>query len=191
MPFDNYFIIDIETCPLDMEKYEKATEDERRQMLSPIDSKIVAIGIRRNGTDAIFAGEDEKKLLKGFWAEWKAAREGGAFIVGFNLLSFDLPFLVTRSFIHNVAISPFSLKSVIDLRDKLSVYRRGRTRGRLKEFAALIGMGDSGMDGSKIAELCKAGDIKAITDYLRHDLLITDEIFKRARDTNILGIERW
>ena len=33
--------------------------------------------------------------------------------------------------------------------------------------------------------------MKAIEEYLKNDLLITDEMFKRARDTNILGIEKW
>ena len=191
MAFDSYFVIDIETCPLDMDKHEKATEEERKQLLNPIDSKVVAIGIRRNGADTVFSGADEKKLLEDFWAEWKKAREGGAFIVGFNLLSFDIPFLTTRSFLNNVAISPFSLKAVIDLRDRISAYRFGHTRGTLKEYAALIGLKDFGMDGSKIAELCKAGDILTINSYLKNDLFITDEIFKRARDTNILGIEKW
>ena len=190
MVLDNYFVIDIETCPLDMEKCDKLPEEEKRQLLNPIDSKVVAIGLRRNGIDKVFSG-DEKKMLEDFWAEWKKAREGGAFIVGFNLLSFDLPFLTTRSFVNNVVISPFNLKTVIDLRDRISAYRFGHTRGTLKEFAALIGLKDFGMDGSQIAELCKAGDMQTIIKYLKNDLLITDEIFKRARDTNILGIERW
>ena len=117
-------------------------------------------------------------------------RETGAFIVGFNLLSFDLPFLVTRSFIHQVKILPFNLKSVIDLRDRISAYRYGNTRGTLKEFAALMGLETMG-DGGQVAELCRQGDIDGLAKYLRNDLLITDEIFKRARDLNILGIEKW
>ena len=140
MPFDNYLIIDVETCPIDMEKHDSLGEEDRRQLINPIDSRAVAIGIRRNGTDTIFCLEDEQKLLEDFWAEWRKAREGGAFIVGFNLLSFDMPFLVTRSFIHNVAIAPFNLKSIIDLRDRISAFRTGHTRGTLKEFAALLGM---------------------------------------------------
>src|SRR3989338_6550604 len=114
MPFDNYFVIDIETCPMDMQKHDSLPEEERKQLINPIDSKAVAIGIRRNGSDIIFSGQDEKKLLEDFWAEWRKARETGAFIVGFNLLSFDIPFLVTRSFIHKVPIAPFNLQSVID-----------------------------------------------------------------------------
>lgn len=190
MPFDNYFIIDVETCPMDMQRHDALPEEERKQLINPIDSKAVAIGIRRNGVDVIFSGPDEKKLLEDFWSEWRKAREGGAFIVGFNLLSFDIPFLVTRSFIHQVKIVPFILKSVIDLRDRISAYRYGNTRGTLKEFAALLGLETMG-DGAQVAALCRTGDIDGLVKYLKNDLLITDEIFKRARDLSILGIEKW
>ena len=190
MPFDNYFIIDVETCPMDMQKHDALVEEDRKQLINPIDSRAVAIGIRRNGSDIIFSGQEEKKLLEEFWTEWRRARETGAFIVGFNLLSFDLPFLVTRSFIHQVKILPFNLKSVIDLRDRISAYRYGNTRGTLKEFAALMGLETMG-DGGQVAELCRQGDIDGLAKYLRNDLLITDEIFKRVRDLNILGIEKW
>ena len=156
MPFDNYFIVDVETCPMDMQKHDALTEEDRKQMINPIDSRAVAIGIRRNGSDIIFSGQDEKKLLEDFWAEWRKARETGAFIVGFNLLSFDIPFLVTRSFIHKVPIAPFNLKSVIDLRDRISAYRAGHTRGTLKEFAELLGMETVG-DGAQVAALCRSG----------------------------------
>ena len=190
MPFENYFIVDVETCPLDMQKHDALPEEERKLLINPIDSRAVAIGIRKNGIDKIFSHPDERELLTEFWAEWKKAREGGAFIVGFNLVSFDIPFLTTRSFVNNVTISPFSLKTVIDLRDRISAYRYGNTRGTLKEFAKLLGLETMG-DGGQVAELCRAGDTEALARYLKNDLLITDEIFKRARDTNILGIEKW
>lgn len=190
MPFDNYFIIDVETCPTDMARHDALQEEERRQLINPIDSRAVAIGIRRDGSDTVFSGQDEKKLLEDFWAEWRKARATGALVVGFNLLSFDIPFLVTRSFVHKVPVAPFSLKTVIDLRDRISAYRAGHTRGTLKEFAALLGLETMG-DGAQVAELCRAGDMEGLARYLRNDLLITDEIFKRARDLNILGIEKW
>ncbi len=190
MAFDNYFIIDVETCPIDMQKHDALGEEDRKQLINPIDSMAVAIGIRRDKTDTIFSGNGEKKMLEEFWAEWRKARETGAFIVGFNVLSFDLPFLVTRSFIHQVAIAPFNLKSVIDLRDRISAYRAGHTRGTLKEFAALLGLETMG-DGGQVAELCRTGNIDGLVRYLKNDLLITDEMFKRAKDLNILGIEKW
>lgn len=42
-----------------------------------------------------------------------------------------------------------------------------------------------------MAELYRTVNIDGLVRYLKNDLLITDEIFKRARDLNILGIERW
>ncbi|HLD42469.1 MAG TPA: hypothetical protein VJB08_00590 [Candidatus Nanoarchaeia archaeon] len=61
---------------------------------------------------------------------------------------------MTRSFIHNVAISPFTMKFIIDLRDKVNAYRRGHSRGTLKDFGKVLGF-PADMDGSEVAGLCK------------------------------------
>ena len=189
----DYLVLDIETCPVDFEAYEALDEDKKTTLLNPIDSRTVAIGIRYRGGDFIFSDEDEKELLEGFWLKWKDIMRGGSFvkIVGFNIKGFDLPFIVTRSFIHNVGIFPFILKSVIDIREKISAYHYGKTRGRLKEFGAFMGIETMDVDGSDVFELCKNNDMEKLVEYLKNDLLITDEMFKRIRDTRILYIDRW
>ena len=154
---DEYFVVDIETCPVDLEGYEKLSEEERLKLVNPIDSKIIALGMRYEDQNKIFMGEDEKEILKDFWKEWGTikTKKISASIVGFNIANFDLPFLTTRSFIHNVTIVPFTLKQVVDVREKINAYRYGKSRGRLKEFASLIGLETKGVDGGDIARLCK------------------------------------
>ena len=188
-----YFIVDIETCPIDLDNYQKLDEEEKKKKLNPIDSKIVAIGLRYAGKDIIFSDEDEKKILEDFWLEWKSIKKSNFNIqvVGFNINNFDLPFLVTRSFIHNVIISPFTIKSIIDLKEKVTAYRYGHTRGKLKEFALFMGLEDFGMDGSEVADLCIKKDFDKLKEYLKNDLKITDEMYKRIKSTNILNIVRW
>ena len=151
-----YCIVDIETCPNNLEKYKDMNEEERKKLLNPIDSRIIAIGIRHQGTSAIFFEESEKKMLDDFWAHLKKIRQApNTLIVGFNICSFDMPFLVTRSFIHGAPVSPFSVnKTLVDIRDKISAYRYGETRGKLKEYASLIGIPvEEGVDGSMVASL--------------------------------------
>ena len=194
MPFDNYFIVDIETVPIKLDAYESLPEEERKKLINPIDSKIIMIGLRHNGADRIFSEGGEKRILEDFWAEWRRIKQATGqfvFVVGFNLLSFDLPFITTRSFIHNVKIVPFVLKNIVDLRDKLSAHRYGRTRGTLKEFGALMGLGEAEMDGSQVAELYKKGELQKLVEYLKNDLKVTDEMFKRARELGILEIQKW
>ena len=40
----DYFVIDIETCPLVLEDYELLDDESRLKLINPIDSKIIAIG---------------------------------------------------------------------------------------------------------------------------------------------------
>ena len=173
MPKFEYFILDIETCPIDVENYEQQDEEDRKKLLNPIDSEIVAIGIRYDGKNTIImkneddsdekgdygnnaAESNEKQMLIEFWNEWKKLHEKNINIktVGFNITNFDIPFLVVRSFIHNVAISPFTIKFIIDLRDKVNAYRHGHSRGTLKDFGKVLGF-PADMDGFEVAGLCK------------------------------------
>ena len=144
-----------------------------------------------NGKDIIFQEEDEKKMLQDFWWEWKKALSPSLQVVGFNCGHFDIPFLVTRSFIHNVAIVPFTLKSIIDLREKVNAYRYGPSRGTLKEFAKVVGIETDGTDGSDIARLCHDKSKEKIQEYLAKDLEITERMYKRMKETNILNIAKW
>lgn len=190
----NYFIIDIETCPIKLEVYKNLNEEERRKLLNPIDSKIVAIGIRHLEKNEIFLSENEKEILERFWELWNKIKQidpNNTQICGFNVLNFDIPFLVVRSLINNVIISPFLLKHIIDLREKINAYRYGETRGKLKEYALLLGLSIIDIEGSEIANLCMDKNWDKLKGYLVKDLEITDELYKRVRDTKILQINKW
>lgn len=189
----NAMIVDIETCPIDLHKAKLLDEEEKLKLLNPIDSKIIAIGIRCNGKNIIFQSENEADILEKFWLEWKSIRQQRPMIpiVGFNIVQFDIPFIVSRSFINNITISPFTVKEIIDLREKINAYRYGKSRGKLKEFAQLIGMTTLDIDGSQVMELCINKNYVKLIGYLEKDLEITEKIFERASNLNITQIRRW
>ena len=191
--YDNYFIIDIETCPLNIEEYLSLEEEERTKLLNPIDSKIIALGIRYKNQNIIFMDEDENKILKEFWGEWKRIKDENKnnIVVGFNLNNFDLSFITSRSFINNIQIVPFNLKLTLDLREKINAYRYGKTRGKLVDYGRLLGLEISDVDGSRIAELCKEKNWEKLKGYLAGDLEITEQLLKRVKETNIINITRW
>jgi len=189
-----YVIVDIETCPINLELYKTLNEEEHRKLINPIDSKVICIGLRYLEKNEIFFSENEKEILENFWSEWSKIKKlnPNAQMCGFNILNFDIPFLVSRSLINNVVItSQFLLKSIIDLREKINAYRYGETRGRLKEYALLLGLNIEDINGSQIADLCIDKNWDKIKKYLDNDLIITDELYKRARDTKILEINKW
>ncbi|MFA4907859.1 MAG: ribonuclease H-like domain-containing protein [archaeon] len=191
----NYFYFDIETCPINKEKYLSKEAEERKKLLNPIDSRIIAIGIKQSGKDAlILCDEDEKNMLDAFWVELAAFRKGDPSnkIVGFNVKNFDLPFVVTRSFINEVEIVPFLLKDIVDLRENISAFTFGHTRGKLKEFASFMGIKIvDDIDGEKVAEQYWAGNIKKILEYLEKDLEITEKMNERMVALRINEIQRW
>lgn len=190
---DPYLIVDIETCPIDTDAAEALDEEERKKLINPVDSKIVAIGIRTKDKNTVWCSEDEKDMLENFWLEFQSIRKGNPRIpaVGFNILQFDMPFLVARSFIHGVVVSPFTHKQIVDLRDKINACKWGHTRGRLKEYAEFVGLETDGMDGSEVMGCCIKGDMARIEKYLHNDLEITDDLYKRAVELNITKIAKW
>jgi uncharacterized protein len=189
----NPMIIDIETAPLDYEKFLSLADELRLDLLNPIDSRIIAIGIKYKGDHLILMDPDERKILIKFWLKWKEIqqKEKKFRVVGFNITQFDIPFITSRSFIHKVPIVPFILKDIIDVRDKINAYRYGKTRGKLKEYAQLIGIDIMDIDGSDIGRLWYEEEFDVIEKYLIHDLDITAQLFKRLVETNIFRIEKW
>lgn len=186
-----YFIIDVETVPQDLGGYLDCTEDERRGFLNPFDSRVIAAGIRADGENRIFTG-DEKDILEEFWLEWSAVKQGDerVKVVGFNVKNFDLNMLVGRSFIRGATIRPFKLNEIVDLREKLSAYK-WRGKGTLRDYVLSSGLEPSKENGSKVAQWAKEGDMESIKKHLKDDLVMTEKIFERAKDLNILQIEKW
>src|SRR3989344_486935 len=190
-----YFYFDIGTCPLNKEEYLSRDEEGRKKLLNPIDSRIVAIGLRAAGKDtAILQEEDEKKMIDSFWHEFGAFRKLNPFgkLTGFNVKDFDLPFLVTRSFITGSVVVPFTLKETIDLRESIAAFTFRHTRGKMKEFAELIGIKTiEGFDGADVAEAHWAGEHAKIAEYLRKDIEIIEAMAKRLVALKIDRIQKW
>lgn len=190
--YENYFIVDVETCPIDLDEYFSLEEEDKIKKLNPIDSKIIAIGIRHEGMNKLFTG-NENEILKSFWQEWKRIRQENpsTLIVGFNVVNFDIPFIVAKSFIHNIEIVPFSLKSVLDIKEKINAYRYGKSRGKLEEYGRLLNLEVLDINGSMIPELCKNNEWEVIKNYLNKDLEMTEKLFERAKNTGIIHISRF
>lgn len=190
---DNYFIVDIETCPINLENYSNLNEEEKIKLLNPIDSKIVALGIRYKNKDTVLIDDDEKKILESFWSEWRRIKQENQnnILVGFNIINFDIPFIVTRSFINNVQIVPFMIKSILDLKEKINAYRYGKSRGKLNEYGKFLGLKISNINGSQVARLWNENKIEEIKEYLINDLEITEQILIRAKETKIINIGKW
>ena len=190
---NQYMVVDILTSPNNPEQFFEMPEDERGELLNPIDSRIICAGIRFNEKNFVFTDENERILLKKFWDVWKDITDKDRFtkIVGFNILSFDMPFITTRSFANEVNIVPFTLKNVIDLRDKVSAYKYGPRRGRLKEFGEMMGLETVDYEGEEVVKLWQEKNHSILYEIVENHLYITGEMYKRALKTRVVDISKF
>lgn len=191
----NYLYLDIETCPINLEGYFEKEEEEKQKLINPIDSKVVAIGLKEKDKESVvFMGEDEKEILTNFWKYFSDFKDKNPVskIVGFNIKSFDMSFIVTRSFINRVKIRYFSLKEIMDLRDYITCFRYGKSRGTLKEFGEAVGVKlMDEIDGSMVSELCFKKDYENIKKYLLKDMELTEEVHKVVMELDIDKIRQY
>jgi predicted PolB exonuclease-like 3'-5' exonuclease len=188
----NHIIVDIETAPIILiEEYFELSSKDKLSMLNPIDSRIVAIGVKIDGENYILIDKDEKIILDAFWKLIEMQSDDSK-IIGFNILNFDLPFIISRCFNKNVKIMPLILKSdVIDIREQLNCFKYGAVKGTLKDYAHMCGIEKSDVDGGDVARLVFEEQYDKISEYLSLDLDMTEALYNRCKALNITQIKRW
>ena len=190
-----------ETVEANYKKYlDGALEEFKRSAaLNAISGQVLAIGYRSIDKKVIHGQGEESEgramtefdVLSKFWHYYQQLRAASRSMIGFNIKDFDIPFIVQRSIIQNIAIPPslFSgngryLDSLfVDLRDvwKAGVYNG---KGSLDAICRACGIGakTEGVDGSMFAELWMGGSEKrAIAKhYLLNDLDMTWQLADRC-----------
>ncbi|HII29903.1 hypothetical protein COT48_03805 [Candidatus Woesearchaeota archaeon CG08_land_8_20_14_0_20_47_9] len=175
-----YLILDIETAPLESLNSEGKPEDA----LSPITGRVIAIGMRWRDEERIIMDPNEKKMLSEFWSELRAFSNSypNFRLVGFNVIDFDMYFLINRSLHHNVKILRLGRNSFLDLREHVTLFRPYRKGGSLIDYARLIGVEGKyeAIEGRQIPGLWKEGRIEDIRAYLSSDLRITQVLLEQC-----------
>lgn len=184
----------------DPAKIQTAIEEKKRELienaaLDPDYGKVLSIGyafgldmpITVNAVgDRAFPDSEpttaeytlsENDLIEDFWDAF-ASRRGAC--VGFNILSFDLPFLMARSMYLGIKIpylpmlAKFRTEPVTDL--YAIRYNWGPGKG-LKQVCKLLGIKNDceGVDGSQVKDL----DPETLRKYQASDVKLTIELYKR------------
>lgn len=153
--------------------------------LRPETGTILAIGIQGDKTTILHVKESksEANMLKTFWELFTKSQTVNSQWAGWNILQFDLPFLVLRSRILGVQV-PNGLRTgrywnnsmFIDLMDE---WLCGRSKNEVKcslgYVSKALGVGEKSGDGSDFAAAYHRNQEKAL-DYLRNDLKLTSGV---------------
>jgi len=128
--------------------------------------------------------EDEKKVLESFWD----AAEDVDLFVGFNVMDFDLKYIIQRSMIHGVrqrtkvrlSFARYRNEPIFDIMHEWNQWG-GRSNVSLDALARAMGLQTpkSKMDGSEVYAYYKKGKIKEICDYCNADVEVTRKIYRK------------
>ena len=194
----------------DEKGYETAFEELKNRMgFSPLTGEIVAIGVldseKNEGVvyfqapgekiaefkedNITFKRCSEKEMLEKFW---EGAKHYNCFVT-FNGRSFDIPFLMIRSAVHNIRPTKDLMRGRylyqhspdaihIDLYDQLSFYGALRRKGRLHLWSRAFGIQSpkaGGVTGDDVGRLFAEKKFLDIAKYNVGDLRATKELYEK------------
>ncbi len=121
----------------------------------------------------------EEDIIKGFW---KLFSECGGQAVGYNILGFDLPYLLRRSMALGIRVpympqlAKFRTEPVTDLMMILYNWGSDRYKG-LKQVAKLYRIPNEvpDLDGSKVAEM----DLETLVEYQTSDVKMVQALYQK------------
>lgn len=186
--------LDIETIPCEKGVWERLSERDdslakKAWSMTALDwslGRIVCIGlvVDEGAQEAAecLAGTDETKLLTDFWKILRPAD----YLIGHNLIGFDIPFIQARSVINKVKPSRaidlrrYSTAGVYDTMQVWSNWDRQRFP-KLDLLATVLGLGGKSGSGDQVAHWVEQGDWARLKDYCMQDVRLTREIYRRMR----------
>jgi len=169
------------------EKIQKAEENHvtdyiRNAALDALSGQVLCIGYRLERDEPAILSSDadgEAAMLRQWW-ELLNTWERQPRLIGFNVKSFDLPFLIKRSWKHRIT-PPYWIRNgrywndlIVDLRE---VWQLGdnRAHGSLGAISRHLGLGEKTGNGADFANLWKTNRQAAI-DYCLQDVKLTQQV---------------
>lgn len=165
-------------------KVETAREEHETKFfdkaaLSALTGQVIVIGYKQAGGQAVIEELDEPQVLGTFWNRYQWCIDNRVSLVGWNILQFDLPFIVRRSWFHGITV-PESIQQkgrywnsiFVDLMQRWSLGAYGQYE-KLHNAAKYFGHDGKNGDGAEFAKLWNDNRQQAIA-YLENDLEMTE-----------------
>ena len=208
---ENYSVFDIETGPLpeevllasapefkpasnlkDPEKIKASIEEKREAYfrdaaLSPLTGRVLAVGMRKPNGDLLIAhGEDEADILRKLVHQIGLYIQQSIPVAGFNIRSFDLPFIRFRCAVHGIHCGKlmdrwkgrvYWNEQFVDLMEEVTMGRE-RSGNGLDAVCKALGIPGKTGNGAMFAKLYKEAPESAL-DYLRNDIRATASVYEK------------
>ena len=161
-------------------------EGWKNTALDPVLGRIACIGVLfvegRKKRVEIFAGSDEGPLLERFWHLVRL----DDYIIGHNVLDFDLPFIRVRSVVCGVRPTRrFDLRhySTDTIYDTMQVWAHwdSKRRPRLELLAKILALGGKLGTAREVYDWWQKKQWDRIKQHCEQDLRLTYKIFRRLR----------
>lgn len=140
-----------------------------------------AFGIDEAGNE-----QEEGQALRDFLALLSDFDPECDVLVGHNIINFDLPFILQRCLVNNIAVKPFVDLGEFHVRGVYDTMRAwwlgGRNRVALDDIAWALGIESSktgDVEGSKVFDLYQAGRLAEIREYNLNDVRVTRKVYER------------
>jgi DNA polymerase elongation subunit (family B) len=158
------------------------TDYIKNAALDALSGQVLCIGYRLERDEPAILSSDadgEAAMLRQWW-ELLNTWERQPRLIGFNVKSFDLPFLIKRSWKHRITV-PYWIRHgrywndlIVDLRE---VWQLGdnRAHGSLGAISRHLGLGEKTGNGADFANLWKTNRQAAI-DYCLQDVKLTQQV---------------
>lgn len=153
--------------------------------LSAVTGQVLVIGHLDGDAPSYFMLGTEKEKLTEWWAIAADVIRSGRLLVGFCCKTFDLPFLIRRSWKLGVPVPAciyegrYFSPAIIDVAEKWACGgREPRDRISLDTLSKFLGTGAKLGEGKDFAKLWAEDQVKAL-EYLRQDLTLTKAAYER------------
>lgn len=176
----------------DPEKIAAQIEEKRRKWyeqaaLSPLTGRIVAIGYALSDDDVVLhtaIQHTEAQMIDAFVSTAQTVSDRNGHLFGYNIVRFDLPFIVRRAWALGVPVPRFLLPGsrywpdlFVDLADRFCFGNR-EDMVSLDVCGAFLGCGRKNGSGKHFAAMISEDPERAI-EYLRNDVLLTRKVGQR------------
>jgi len=160
---------------------EKKAEQVQSAALDPDYGQIIAISMRRgvDGQNITYLSSEigEKELIQAFWEEYNQAYGS---VCGYNIIGFDLPYLMRRSMELNIQIGSIpnlQKYKTSPINDLMGVLYNWQQAKGLKFVCRRYGIHNPlpELDGSMVESM----DAETLKAYCANDVHLVVELFKR------------